>query len=211
MPDSNRPPEASAPDDPSSWVDQHGDYLYNFACSRLNDTTVAQDIVQETFLAALKAKDSFTGASSRRTWLTGILKHKIIDHLRCAAREQAELENEPLPIEQNPPFNQGGQWAGHWQFDRGPKSWGIDPAQACEDKEFRAIFHHCLEQLPARMSAAFTLSVMEQQSTDEVCKELSLTATNLWTILSRTRQQLRHCLETYWIQGRKRPQERTRE
>ena len=74
-----KPPTAATPDD---WVEAHGDYLFNFAIGQLRDASVAEDLVQDTFLAAFKARDRFSGQSSERTWLVGILRHKICDHLR---------------------------------------------------------------------------------------------------------------------------------
>ena len=82
--------------DPERWVDQYGDYLFRFALSRLPDSAVAEDLVQETFLAALHARENFKGRSSVTTWLTGILKHKIIDHFRKESREQPVEDVEPF-------------------------------------------------------------------------------------------------------------------
>ena len=79
-------PDQPSPD-PGKWLDDHGDYLFKYASFRLRDDTAAEDAVQETFLAALKAYERFEGRGSERTWLVGILKHKIIDHFRKASRE----------------------------------------------------------------------------------------------------------------------------
>ncbi|MHC4945232.1 MAG: RNA polymerase sigma factor, partial [Planctomycetota bacterium] len=81
--------------DPATWVDEHGDALYRFAITRLKDPEAAEEIVQETFLAALKAKDSFKGRSSERTWLIGILKNKVIDHFRKMSRERPVTDQGP--------------------------------------------------------------------------------------------------------------------
>src|SRR5688500_10622854 len=80
--------------DPERWLDDHGDYLFKYAVFRLRDDIVAEDAVQETFLAALKAYENFEGRGSERTWLVGILKHKIIDHFRRVGRE-APIGEEP--------------------------------------------------------------------------------------------------------------------
>ena len=73
----------------SDWVDAHADYLFNFAIGQVRDAYTAEDLVQDTFLAAVKAQNSFGGKSSARTWLVGILRHKIYDHLRKTCRERA--------------------------------------------------------------------------------------------------------------------------
>src|SRR6266566_3801634 len=86
-------PEATTPGD---WVETHADYLFNFAIGQVRDTGVAEDLVQETFLAAIKSQDGFSGRSSERTWLVGILRHKICDHLRKTCRERA-VRVDPTP------------------------------------------------------------------------------------------------------------------
>ena len=81
----------------SDWVDAHADYLFNFAIGQVRDANTAEDLVQDTFLAAVKAQNSFGGRSSARTWLVGILRHKIYDHLRKTCRERA-LRHDPKPM-----------------------------------------------------------------------------------------------------------------
>ena len=133
--------------DPAVWVDEHGDYLFRYALFRMRDRQRAEDAVQETFLAAIKAKDSFTGKSSVRTWLVGILKHKVIDHYRKTSRESSldAVEDPDALIERS--FNRREHWA------RGgpvPSSWGRKPDQAMEDGEFWQAFSDCLKGLPEK-------------------------------------------------------------
>lgn len=179
-----------------SWVDHHGDYIFRYALSRVHDPQRAEDLVQETFLSALKSKESFSGLSSERTWLVGILKHKIVDYLRKINRERpvTDLESEEDFTDQF--FDKKGMW----KKDRAPSEWREDPRAVFEQKEFMKILDGCLQKLPSRLSGAFTLVEMEGLPSGETCKVLNITATNLWVILYRARMSLRRCLEINWFQ-----------
>ena len=178
---------------PSEWVTQYGDYLFRYAMLRLRDRSAAEDLVQETFLAALKARSSFSGNSSESTWLVGILKHKIMDHFRRQARE-APLADADLREQPDPSAFDG---SGHWE--KGPTDWGGDPADLYREKKFLDQLTKCLSGLPPNHANAFTLREIEGEDTGEICKVLNVTETNLWVILHRARMQLRRCLETQWF------------
>lgn len=179
---------------PETWVDHYGDYLYRYALGRLRNAELAENLVQETFLAALHSRDRFSGLSTEKTWLTGILKHKIVDHFRKNTREQpiGDFVNDDESIEEF--FTKSGRWKNQ------PGCWALDPAKLLENKEFWAVFKKCLNRLPRFMEDAFMLSTMEGMKTDEVCKILNITQTNLWVILHRARMKLRQSLETCWFQ-----------
>lgn len=187
--------------DPRTWVDLYGDFLVNYAYSRLRDQIAAEDVTQETFLAALKARDRFTGSSSEKTWLTGILKHKIIDHIRRRAREVAVDDVEQLPVERHSPYTAGEGHGGHWKPGAGPRAWPDDPAMSLENKEFWEYLNLCLDSLPPRMAVLFTLYEMEELPGPEICKVMEISSTNLWVMLHRVRRQLRSCLEQNWLGG----------
>jgi RNA polymerase sigma-70 factor (ECF subfamily) len=180
---------------PENWVDQHGDYLYRFALSRLRDAKTAEEVLQETFVAALQSRDRFEGRSSERTWLAGILKHKILDHFRRSGRE-AGLADRDEPADGHPEwFDQDG----HWKLDENsPADWG-DPGRALEQARFWEAMGRCLGELPSRTARAFTLREIDAEETDAICKELAITPTNLWVMLHRARLHLRRCLELRWI------------
>jgi len=182
-----------ASSNPSEWVDRYGDYLFRYAMLRVRDRSAAEDMVQETFLAALNSRGSFSGGSSEATWLVGILKHKIADHYRHQARE-APLEGEDLS-EHPDAGNFDG--AGHWTA--GPAEWGGNPADLYRQGEFLEQFRKCLSGLSPNHANAFTLREIEGLGTAEVCKVLNVTETNLWVILHRARGLLRRCLETRWF------------
>jgi len=180
-------------EDPEVWVDLYGDYLYRFALSRTKDPTVAEDIVQETLLAALQARASFKGRSTPKSWLAGILKHKIIDHFRKSKRERptddAILQRENI----DRLFEEHGAWK------MVPNKWEVNPTKLYEQKEFMDIFYKCLAKLPERLGKAFILREIDGLDTREICKVLDITATNSWVMLYRARMALRGCLEINWI------------
>ncbi len=181
---------------PEVWLDEHGDALYRYARFRLNDSAVAEDLVQETLLAALQAQDSFAGRSTERTWLIGILKNKLIDHLRKAGREiTIDVESDD---DLDALFDTASQV--HW---RTPPSVWDNPLAALEQKQFWAVFSDCLGELPARQAQAFTLCEIEGLDGGEACKVLGVTATNVWVLLHRARLRLRGCLENNWFNHRK--------
>jgi RNA polymerase sigma-70 factor (ECF subfamily) len=174
-------------------VDRYGDYLFRYAMLRLRDRSSAEDLVQETFLAALKDRGSFSGDSAEATWLVGILRHKISDHYRRQARE-APLEDGDLSDHPD-----AGQFdgAGHWTA--GPAGWGGNPAELYRQGEFLEQFRRCLSELSPRHADAFTLREIDGLGTAEICKVLNVTETNLWVILHRARALLRRCLEIRWF------------
>jgi RNA polymerase sigma-70 factor (TIGR02943 family) len=182
--------------DPSDWVDRYGDYLFRYAMLRLRDRAAAEDIVQETFLAALKNRESYSGGSSEATWLVGILKHKVADHFRHQAREAPADDGDLREQPDTSPFDRSGHWAS------GPADWGGNPADLYRQQEFLHHFTKCLSGLSPHHANAFTLREIEGADTREICKVLNVTETNLWVILHRARMLLRRCLETHWFARR---------
>jgi RNA polymerase sigma-70 factor (ECF subfamily) len=179
---------------PAGWVDQHGDFLYRYALLRVGRPEAAEDLVQETFLAALRGRAQFRGDASERTWLVGILKHKVIDHLSSARRERplSSLGDDSWEDEL---FDRKGHWK------KGPGKW-TSPGAALESAELEKVLSGCLSKLPGRLAEAFTLSEMDEMSSAEVCKVLAVSAGNLWVMLHRARLRLCACLETSWFGNR---------
>ncbi|MGB2833285.1 MAG: sigma-70 family RNA polymerase sigma factor [Methylotenera sp.] len=174
------------------WLNAHGDYLYRFALSRLRDSHLAEDVVQETLLAAIK-NPNFAEQSSPRTWLTGILKHKIIDIMRKGQREIAAsdlMDEEDANMDEF--FDAKGRWT------EKPIAWGM-PTEALEQKQFLGILQSCMDKLPKKLAALFLMRDVHEIENEEICKELEITATNAWVMLYRARMSLRKCLEINWI------------
>ncbi len=194
---SNRPEKgnSAAQLDPSTWLDEHGDVLFGYALRRVDRSDVAEDLVQDTLVAALRAQDTFSNRSAVRTWLVSILRNKIADHFRQASHRPA---TNGLAID-DLPETQDFVARGHWQRTLG--SWPTDPAQAFENKEFWQVFDRCLSKLPPLLLQAYVVREYDQMSTDEACKELGISASNLSVRLFRARLLLRRCLEKNWFQG----------
>lgn len=171
------------------WLDEHGDVLFSFAMTRVADQTVAEDVVQETFLAAIKNAKSFQEKSTIRTWLIGILRHKIADHFRANQRRK-QLSEKVAAV------HEAEKLTGR-HFDR--KHWGATPESAFTDQEFWRVFEHCREGLPTSLSQPFVLREVEQMKTEEICAILDLKPANLSVRVHRARLLLRKCLETNWF------------
>ena len=181
---------------PESWPDLYGDFLYRFALLRVREANVAEEIVQETFLAALQARNSFAGQSTERSWLAGIMKHKIVDHFRKVSREIPTDDIDRLWAEEDP----AGTFdlKGHWKPDRAaPLDWPDHPDAAVEQKEFWDVLKRCLGELPPRTVQVFTLREVDEASTEEICSMLKISQSNLWVLLHRSRKHLRRCLERH--------------
>jgi RNA polymerase sigma-70 factor (ECF subfamily) len=182
---------------PELWVQKYGDYLFNYALLRLRDTSIAEEMVQETFLGALRSRPFFKGESTERTWLIGILKNKIVDHIRRTIREGHVSNVETSEKQPEEFFDIEGKWV------LKPAQWISDPGSVIEKKEFWKVFQSCMAELPAQQAHAFTLREIEELSTDEICNVLNISSTNLRVIIYRARIRLRHCLESKWFSGDK--------
>ena len=185
-------------ENPENWVDQYGDFLYRFSLSRIKDPSIAEDLVQETFLAALKTRKNFQGRSTTRTWLIAILKHKIVDHIRKQVREQTSDKLESMSnTTVNDPVDSSFNDEGDWRIR--PSKWAIDPMKLYDQKEFLDVLYNCLAELPERQAEAFMMREIDGFSTEEICKVLNISATNSWVMLYRARMWLRQCLENNWL------------
>lgn len=186
--------------DPGKWLDCHGDYLYRYALMRVREAVVAEDLLQETLLAAVGSYRAHEGRSSERTWLVGIMKHKVIDYFRRAAR------NAQIPLtpedDESEWFEESGPFQGHWRNNRAPTRWTGDAGECLESREFWTTLEHCLSQLPPQMSIAFTLREIDGLTSNEICEILNITPNNLWVLLHRSRCKLRHLLEANWFSRR---------
>jgi RNA polymerase sigma-70 factor (ECF subfamily) len=176
-------------------LETHRRYLLRVAQMQLRDADLAEDVVQETLVAALSARGGFSGRSSVKTWLTGILKHKIVDAIRQKQRQPVVLASfdEETDLEDfDPLFKDNGAWAAP------PADWG-DPENALSRREFFDVMDLCLEKLPPNTARVFVMREVMELTSDEICKELTITANNLWVILYRARMALRLCLEQNWF------------
>lgn len=177
---------------PDTWLEQHGDALYRFAYGRVRDPDLAADLVQETFLDGLRARSTFAGKSSVRTWLTSILRYKIVDYYRRSGR--AALADEATPEETAPHFFDGrGRW------NSAPVPWDDDPGATLERGEFWDVLGRCIATLPDHLADAFLAIEVGELGRDWVCERFRITPANLSARLYRARLLLRHCLERHWF------------
>ncbi|OZA30130.1 MAG: hypothetical protein B7X93_04395 [Hydrogenophilales bacterium 17-61-9] len=174
--------------DANTWLTEHGDYLFRMARRQLHSDALAEDAVQETLLAALAAQARYAGDASPRTWLTAILKHKIIDLIRRHLRE-IELPRDADGEEAvDSLFRQDGHWA------EPVRPWG-NPDTEAELGQLRRALDECADRLKPAMAQVFSLREVAGMETAEICKELGITPTNCWVLLHRARLFMRHCLE----------------
>ena len=186
-------------DDFATSIETHRRYLLRVAVLQLRDSALAEDVVQETMVAALEGRSGFSARSSLKTWLTGILKHKIVDAIRKKSREptRPSLAEECRIDEFDALFDETGHWE-HPSAD-----WG-DPETQMSQRQFFDIVEFCLDKLPPNTARVFMMREVMELESAEICKELSITSTNLWVILYRARVALRECLEEHWFARRER-------
>jgi len=166
--------------------------LLRFAQAQLGNPDWAEDAVSEVLLAALAKPQSFAGKSQLKTWLIGILKHKLIDQIRRHSREVSLTTDEDSADLDDLLFDD----TGHWRV--APAEWG-DPEQACGQREFFAVLEICVERLPGVQGRVFMMREWLELDAAEICKELGLTTTNLWVLLHRARLRLQMCLQERWF------------
>jgi RNA polymerase sigma-70 factor (ECF subfamily) len=178
-------------------IETHRSYLYRYALLHVRDADRAQDVVQETLLAALENAGGYAGRSTVKTWLTGILKHKITDLYRKQARETPAAA---VPADEDAEdfadqfFDRARQ--DHWISP--PTAWA-DPERSLEQKRFWAEFETCTARMPQQVARAFAMREFMGMETEEICKALGISPTNCWVILYRARMTLRECLQKSWF------------
>lgn len=197
--ETTQPSRTTAAANAANWLGEHGDHLFRFAMVRVGDAEAAEDLVQDTLLAALAGQGSFEGRSMVRTWLIGILKRKIADHRRRTLGRPQEKQAAGFPSDEalaqwvEMQFNRRGIW----------KSvvgrWGPDPRTDAERDELRQALEDCLDKLPPRAAEVFLLTERGECSADRISKIHGLSTTNIGVILFRARVALRHCLEINWF------------
>jgi RNA polymerase sigma-70 factor (TIGR02943 family) len=183
--------------DPHCWVEKYADYLYSYAVARLDDQELSKDLVQETFLAALVKIENFERKSTERTWLTAILKNKIVDVYRKKASGLKNLD-QPLHFQaDDDDFFDAHD--GHWKERHQPKAFGLEEFDPLMNKELAGILKQCMQKLPSLWLSVFTMKHVDDEDTEVICSELRVTASNFWVIMHRAKLNLRACLQKNWI------------
>jgi RNA polymerase sigma-70 factor (ECF subfamily) len=182
------------PPDPTKWVDLYTDYLYSYAFFKTGNREEAEDLVQDTFLSAFKNLDGFKGNSTEKTWLTSILKNKIIDYYR---KKKAGLSLDEYLDSTTGTFNKEyfhGE-ENHWNADIGPNFISESPDAYLLSKEFQKFLEICLMYLPMKIRGVFTAKYLDEEKPEAICKEYQITPSNYWVLLFRAKVMLRDCLE----------------
>lgn len=175
----------------SDWVNTYTSEMYSWAFHKVSDAQLAEDLVQDTFLAAAEKIDGFKGESSPKTWLFSILNNKIVDVYRKKAKNPVANENQSFLH-----FFDGG---GGWHKNKQPNDWGNEEGHLLDNPDFQLILAKCLEALPEKWSTCVKLKYLSEKKGEEICQVVGLTTTNFWQIVHRAKLQLRECVETNWF------------
>lgn len=171
-------------------VNQHSEELFNWAFHKTSSVSMAEDLVQDSFLVAAEKIDSFRGESSAKTWLFSILNHKIIDFYRKKTNKNVSFEDESLSAF----FDSDGSWLQHKQ----PKQWQEEETHLLDDADFQIILQKCLEALPPKWNTCVKLKYLSEKKGHDICQEIGIAPTNFWQIVHRAKLQLRDCIEENW-------------
>jgi RNA polymerase sigma-70 factor (ECF subfamily) len=177
---------------PNKWIDLYADYLFNYTISRVNDKEMAQDLVQDTFLAGLKSMKNFKGEASERTWLISILKRKIIDHYRKINSNKGKAEVRIT-------YNNDAETEGDWLEEQVADPFDKTAEDKLQNEELGDAIYNCLSKLPEKQAEVFRMKTIEGYETEVICNELNITASNLWVIIHRARTAMAACLEDNWF------------
>ena len=178
--------------DPNKWITLYSDYLFNYTITRVSDREIAQDLVQETFLAGLKSMANYKGEASERTWLISILKRKIIDHYRRINSNKGKAEVRMS-------YNSDSETEGDWLEERVADPYDKTAEDKIENTELGVAIHECLAKLPEKQAEVFKMKTILGHETETICNVLNITASNLWVIIHRARTAMASCMEKNWF------------
>ena len=178
-------------------IESHRPYLLRYALAQLRDGQLAEEAVQEALVAALEGIAGFNGRSTLRTWLTSILRFKVIDLQRKAVAERAHVVlDEETEAGEDAWLDDLFDGTGHWR--EAPQTWS-NPEAALEQRRFWEAFERCLDRLPKAGGRVFFQREVLGEETETICKAEGITPSNCWVILHRARLALRACLEKNWF------------
>lgn len=180
------------------WIEDYSDKMYSWAFYKTNNKESAEDLVQDTFLAAFRSYDKFEEKSNPKTWLFGILNHKIADYFRKAYEQKVVNESSRNSEAGKAFLDTFFDADGSWIKEQRPKPWPED-RHLLDNAEFVRTLRVCMAELQPHWFAVITLKYLEQEKGKNICQELQITPTNLWQILHRAKLQLRKCLESHWF------------
>lgn len=187
--------------DPQNWVKNYGDYLFSIAIVKTNNKQIAEDIVQDTFLSAVNSISKFKGESSEKTWLTTILNNKIIDYYR---KKDVLKNTDSYLTETEQSFNDNffdpsNDSLGHWLTKSSPSAWNNATEDSITRIEFYKILEACIEKMPSKLIPIFVSKFLDEKKAEDICKEYSISSSNYWVIIHRSKLLMRTCLEKNWF------------
>ena len=177
---------------PDTWIDSYADYLFNFAVSRVSDSEIAKDLVQETFFAGLKSAKNYKGEAAERTWLIAILKRKVIDHYR-------KINSNKGKAEVRMSYSSSSDSEGDWLEEQVADPFSTLENSAIENEELGLAIQACIAQLPKKQAQVFKMKTIQGISTEDICNELGINPSNLWVMIHRSRTALMGCLNENWF------------
>lgn len=183
---------------PESWLKSYGDYLFSHALLKVGDRETAEDIVQETFVSAIRAKGTFRGESSEKTWLTTILKNKITDYYRKkdVLKNSREYITETDDNFSSHYFDHSN---GHWLKARSPHEWPEAADEQITTVEFERVLQHCIKKMPSRLVPVFIAKFIDDEDSQVICKVHDISTSNYWVMIHRAKVLVRDCLEKNWF------------
>ncbi|HLP31987.1 MAG TPA: sigma-70 family RNA polymerase sigma factor [Bacteroidia bacterium] len=182
---------------PEKWLEKYGDYLYSLAMLKTGKKEVSEDLVQDTFVSAFGAIDSFRGGSAEKTWLVSILQNKITDYYR---KKDVLKDSDDYLQQTDTTFysNFFDTESGHWNTGYASNEWLVTDNPS-EQKEFYTVLHKCIEKMPAKLSGVFLSKFMDENTSENICKEMNLSPSNYWVIIHRAKLLMKNCLELNWF------------
>lgn len=180
----------------SIWVTEYTDSLLSWALYKTSDQYIAEDLVQETFIAAFRSIESFKQSSHPKTWLFGILNYKILDYYRASNKKFETYDYSGSSSDElDFSFNERQ----HWKNESEPHYWSESDQNLLDNPEFRSVLNDCISRLKPDCQTVIRLKFIDGEKSDRVCQDLGITPTNLWQIIHRSKLQLRKCLNTHWF------------
>lgn len=174
------------------WVELYTDSLYSWALHKTSKKETAEDLVQDTFMAAVLSFDKFEGKSNPKTWLFAILNNKIVDHYRSSLKKTVVSDAAFMDT-----FFDDAE---HWNTEEMPQPWN-DVPHLLDDTEFQNTLTNCMKKLPESWHTALQSKYLEEKKSEIICQELNISMTNYWQVLHRSKLQLRKCLDLNWFKN----------
>lgn len=177
---------------PETWVESFGDLLLRFAIKRVPERDIARDLVQDTFVTAIKSKENYRGEISEKNWLFLILKSRILDHYK---KKKETLASDLVSDDDDDQFF-GPK--GNWLQDKLPKEWTTD--KMVRNNEFMEVLEACRDKLKDMQRLVFTMKYIDGEEAEDICKELDISSSNYWVLVHRAKLKLRQCIEVNWFE-----------